>query len=167
MTTNPMLGLIVIVIVGVIVAGCSAPSGSVTPSPTTTQTPTAQRTTAPTTVITPSTTTSTVVPTITTTAPPGQEVTVNIVAKGFAFNTKTITVPAGAKVTINFDNQDDGVPHNVAFYETSAAQKSIFVGQRIVGAAKITYTFTAPATAGTYYFRCDVHPSMNGNFVVI
>ncbi|HVN74616.1 MAG TPA: hypothetical protein VMT44_08495 [Methanoregula sp.] len=29
------------------------------------------------------------------------------------------------------------------------------------------YRFTAPETPGTYYFRCDVQPSvMNGEFIV-
>ena len=31
---------------------------------------------------------------------------------------------------------------------------------------KITYVFTAPAIPGTYYFRCDLHPSMQGQFIV-
>ena len=40
-------------------------------------------------------------------------------------------------------------------------------GDTITGPATTTYTFTAPDEAGTYYFRCDVHPEqMNGDFVV-
>jgi plastocyanin len=46
-------------------------------------------------------------------------------------------------------------------------QKPIFVGQIITGpSATIDYKFTAPITPGTYFFRCDVHPSMNGSFIV-
>lgn len=93
--------------------------------------------------------------------------TVNLVAKDLAFSTSTITVPAGANVTINFDNQNSGVPHNFAVYETSAAQKVIFKGPTITGPDKTTYTFTAPSEPGTYFFRCDTHfTKMTGQFIV-
>ncbi len=92
--------------------------------------------------------------------------TVDISAKDMKFNTSTITVPAGATVTMNFDNQDSGIPHNVAVYEDKTAAKSIYKGEIITGPKKTTYTFTAPSKAGTYYFQCDVHPSMNGQFIV-
>lgn len=95
-----------------------------------------------------------------------ERVTVAIAARGFSFSMKTITVPAGAEVTVNFENRDDGVPHNVAVYTDASAGEAIFVGEIITGPAQATYTFTAPAEPGRYFFRCDVHPSMNGDFVV-
>jgi plastocyanin len=96
-----------------------------------------------------------------------QGATVGLIAKNIAYNRSTITVPAGANVTVNFDNQDSGIPHNFAVYETSAAQSAIFKGEIITGPAKTTYTFTAPSKPGTYFFRCDVHPTqMTGQFVV-
>jgi plastocyanin len=99
--------------------------------------------------------------------PSGSSVTIDLIAKSFAFDKKTITVPAGAQVTVNFDNQDSGIPHNFAVYTNSSASTSIFVGQIISGPKTITYKFTAPATPGTYFFRCDVHPTtMTGSFVV-
>jgi uncharacterized surface protein with fasciclin (FAS1) repeats len=97
----------------------------------------------------------------------GQSVTISLSAKDIAFNTSTITVPAGANVTVVFDNQDTGIPHNFAVYDTPAAQTSIFVGKIITGPATVNYTFTAPSTPGNYFFRCDVHPTiMTGTFVV-
>jgi plastocyanin len=79
----------------------------------------------------------------------------------------TITVPAGKSITVNFDNQDSGIPHNFAVYTNSSATSPIFVGDNITGPARITYTFTAPSTPGTYFFRCDVHPTqMTGAFIV-
>lgn len=37
----------------------------------------------------------------------------------------------------------------------------------MTGPATTTYTFTAPSTPGTYFFRCDVHPTvMTGQFIV-
>ena len=92
--------------------------------------------------------------------------TVAIAAENFGFSTETITVPAGAEVTIEFDNRDDGVPHNVAVYTDSSAADAIFVGEVVTGPTRTTYTLTAPETPGNYFFRCDVHPSMHGAFIV-
>jgi len=103
----------------------------------------------------------------TSTQPPNSQVTVDLTARNIAFDKSTITVPAGAQVMVSFDNQDSGVPHNFAVYHTSAAQDAIFIGQIITGPKTITYSFTAPAQPGSYFFRCDVHPAqMTGTFVV-
>ena len=100
-------------------------------------------------------------------APTGVPVSVNLTAKNIAFDVKTITVAAGAAVTVNFDNQDASVEHNFAVYMDSAATMPIFVGKIITGPAQIAYSFTAPGQPGTYFFRCDVHPTMmRGTFVV-
>lgn len=94
-------------------------------------------------------------------------VTIDLVAKNIAFNMSTITVPAGANVTINFDNQDSGIPHNFAVYTDSSASTKIFAGEIITGPKTTTYTFKAPSSPGNYFFRCDVHPTqMTGTFVV-
>jgi plastocyanin len=52
-------------------------------------------------------------------------VTIDLVARNIAFDKSTITVPAGAMVTINFDNQDSGIPHNFSVYDSSAAKKTV------------------------------------------
>ncbi|MCX6669499.1 MAG: cupredoxin domain-containing protein [Methanothrix sp.] len=96
-----------------------------------------------------------------------ENVTVGLIAKSIAFNTSTITVPAGARVTVNFDNQDANVPHNFAVYDSANAKTTIFKGNIITGPKMIAYTFDAPTTPGTYFFRCDIHPTiMTGKFVV-
>jgi cytochrome c oxidase subunit 2 len=106
-------------------------------------------------------------PTPTTTPTPGQSVTIQLTAHNIAFNLSTITVPPGAQVTVDFNNEDSSVPHNFSVYDSPAAQKVIFQGKIITGPATTTYTFTAPATPGTYFFRCDVHPTiMTGSFIV-
>jgi plastocyanin len=97
----------------------------------------------------------------------GQNAVVYLKAQNMAFNRSTISVPAGATVTIHFTNDDSGVPHNFAAYTTSAATNTIFKGTIITGVTTTIYTFTAPSTPGTYFFRCDVHPSMmTGSFIV-
>jgi LysM repeat protein/plastocyanin len=99
---------------------------------------------------------------------PGSPVaTVNLTARNMAFSMSMITVPAGAQVTIVFDNEDAGVPHNFAVYADSSAQQAIFRGQIVTGPAMTTYSFTAPSQPGTYFFRCDIHfTRMTGQFVV-
>jgi plastocyanin len=107
--------------------------------------------------------------TFTVTAAGGGEQTTVIYLKALniAFNLSTITVPAGALVTIHFTNEDAGIPHNFAVYKSSAAQEIIFQGKVITGVSSTTYNFTAPSTPGSYFFRCDVHPSlMTGDFIV-
>lgn len=115
----------------------------------------------------PATTTPTTTPTPTAAPTPGGSVTVNLTAKNISFDLSTISVPRGAQVTIVFNNQDTSAPHNVAVYTDSSAAKSIFVGQIVTGPKTVTYTFTAPTTPGSYFFRCDVHPTiMTGTFIV-
>jgi len=139
------------------------PAGNETPTPTMNVTPTATVNVTP-------TVTMNVTPTPTTNVTPSPTAaagtTVNISADNLAFDTDTITVPAGAEVTMVFDNQDGGIPHNVAVYDSPLRAEQIFVGDVITGPAEITYTFMAPEEPGTYYFQCDIHPSMNGDFIV-
>ncbi len=83
-----------------------------------------------------------------------------------AFDMTTITVPAGAAVTMNFSNKDV-VPHDFALYTDSTAVTVIYKSDTVAGSSSKTYTFNAPTTPGTYYFRCDIHPlAMKGSFVV-
>ncbi len=166
-----LLMALLIVSAAMLVAGCTAPGGDGTqPTPTetvATPTETPLETGTPTGTETPAATETTGVTTAATTAAGGEVATVDIAADSMAFDTSTITVPAGAEVTMVFDNQDDGIPHNVAVYMDSSAAEEIFVGETITGPETTTYTFTAPEEPGTYFFRCDVHPQqMTGDFIV-
>lgn len=159
--------LLALFVVGacVLITGCAAPEGDAT---TPTASPT--ETTAPATASPTVTMQDTPVPTGTATPSPtnggSQGVTIDLVAENNAFDTGTITVPAGSGVTVNFDNRDT-VPHNLAVYETASAENAIFVGEIFSGPAQMTYAFTAPEEPGTYFFRCDVHPQqMIGDFIV-
>lgn len=97
----------------------------------------------------------------------GGTASISISADNLAFDQTSLTVPAGATVTVTFNNQDDGIPHNFAVYMDSSASTPIFQGETIVGVDQTTYTFDAPTDPGTYYFQCDVHPTtMNGDFIV-
>jgi plastocyanin len=96
--------------------------------------------------------------------PPAPGGTIPLVAESLAFDTPELALPAGGEVTIAFDNKDAGIPHNVALY-TEQGGDPIFQGELVTGPTTAEYRFPAP-DPGTYYFQCDVHPTMNGSAVV-
>ena len=88
-----------------------------------------------------------------------------VTAKSLAFDTKEIDLPAGQPTTLTFDNQDAGVLHNIAIYTDDTASKALFQGEQFPGVDSRDYAIPA-LDPGTYYFRCDVHNTMNGTVVV-
>jgi plastocyanin len=86
-----------------------------------------------------------------------------IVAKDIAFTTPQVTVPAGKAFELTLENQD-GAPHNVAIYTDSSASTKISVGEIFSGPGQRTQSVPA-LTAGTYFFRCDIHQNMTGTIV--
>jgi plastocyanin len=97
----------------------------------------------------------------------GSPVALALSAKNIAFDRSTLSAPAGSTVALTFANDDAGVPHNFALYTDATAATPIFQGAIIPGPSTTTYTFAAPGTPGTYFFRCDPHPdTMTGSFIV-
>jgi plastocyanin len=91
---------------------------------------------------------------------------VQISAHNIAFATKSLAAPAGKAFTLAFDNADPGVPHNVSIYTDSSAAQALFKGTVVTGPKTIDYQVKA-LPAGSYFFRCDVHPTlMTGTLVV-
>jgi plastocyanin len=73
--------------------------------------------------------------------------------------------PAGGKVEIHFQNQDTQ-PHNVAVFDgPDATAPALFHGDITDPGASSDYSFEAPPP-GTYFFHCDVHPTMQGTLTV-
>lgn len=92
--------------------------------------------------------------------------TLQISAKNVAFSTSTLSAPASARFDIAFDNQDAGVPHNIAIYTSSSASTLLFRGETFGGSKTETYR-VPPLPPGTYFYRCDVHPAqMTGTLTV-
>jgi plastocyanin len=88
-----------------------------------------------------------------------------VVAKDVAFDTHDLSIAGGKTFTIDFKNQDDGVPHNI---EIKDASGSIIQDQpTVTGVKETVYTFDA-LKPGTYTFICKVHPipSMTGTLTV-
>jgi plastocyanin len=97
----------------------------------------------------------------------GGPVAVTLVAQNLAFDLSSIAASPSVEVTVTLDNRDAGVLHNVAFYTNPGASSSIFVGELTTGPAMLDNVFTSPATPGSYFFRCDVHPdTMTGAFII-
>ena len=86
-----------------------------------------------------------------------------IAAKDLRFSTSAMSAPADKAFQIAFDNQESAL-HNVAIYRDSSAREKVFGSEPFSGPAVVTYAVPALA-AGTYYFRCDVHPDMSGQLV--
>ena len=89
-----------------------------------------------------------------------------IVADDNKFDKDCMAVPAEQAFTIELDNQDLGIPHNVSIYDTANGDKTLYKGEIIYGPRKITYTVPAQPK-GTYEFICDPHAEfMRGTFIV-
>ena len=99
-------------------------------------------------------------------APPaGGPPTTSVTASGLAFDTTTITLPANKATTLTFDNEDAGVPHDIAIFPDSSATNPLFTGDIVVGVKTVDYHVPG-LPAGSYYFHCDLHPQMNGAVAV-
>jgi len=89
-------------------------------------------------------------------------------APPLTFDTTTLTVVAGAQVTLTYTNNSN-IEHNWHLFDgadpsaPSIAATSVKSGP---GDVEIVQ-FSAPTQAGSYFYRCDVHPTiMTGNLVV-
>lgn len=91
----------------------------------------------------------------------GTGVVIRIVAIGIKFDLAEFSVPADTPFQIVFDNQDAGIPHNVAIYQGQAGGPTLFKGEIFNGVRTVTYEVPG-LPAGNHYFQCDVHPTMNG-----
>lgn len=90
--------------------------------------------------------------------------TVRVSGHDYAFDGRCLAAPAGTAFRIAFD--DTQGTHNVALYTDHTASKALFRGDIVTGPRTVIYEVPALA-AGTYFFRCDVHPTqMTGVFVV-
>jgi plastocyanin len=93
--------------------------------------------------------------------------TIDLVARNISFDKTQLTMTAGADAVVKLVNKDAGIPHDFSVYKSADAKEVIFSGvsSLVTGVATKDYKFKAPP-AGTYFFRCDIHPTMNGTLVV-
>ena len=96
---------------------------------------------------------------------PGPGTELAVTAKNIAFTPTELTAPANSPITINFDNQDAGTPHNIKIFKGQIGGDVVFDGKIIPGVAVETYQ-VGPLAAGSYPFECFVHPNMTGTLTV-
>ena len=166
---RPSLILLVALLVGPALAGCAssatagwtfAPPPSATPTPVASaggsEAPTASGSAAP----------GSAAPGSAAPGSPaasGGAADVSIMASNIAFAPTSVTAPAGRPFTIDFNNMDASVPHDIYIKDSTGADK--FEGAIINGPADTTYNVPALA-AGTYTFVCSIHSNMTGTMVV-
>ena len=97
--------------------------------------------------------------------PGGGGTRITVAAQGLQFDTNRIELSAGAPSTIHFENNDPGIQHNIAIFTDSSLGTNLFRGEIVTGPAAVDYRIP-PLDPGTYYFHCDVHPTMSGTVVV-
>ena len=101
-------------------------------------------------------------------AVPARAATGEVTMAGVAFTPETLTVQLSegepelpeAHAHVNFVNRDQGVEHTVSFDDRSVA-----VGSSGRLSAGQTYTVVFEE-AGTFLYRCEIHPNMAGTVVV-
>lgn len=86
------------------------------------------------------------------------------------FETSAFTLPPNTDITLTFDNQNQGVPHNIHFFADTTAATGMTgcktgcdtppeVSTAVkAGVETEQFTFTTPGP-GKYLFHCDVHPT--------
>jgi plastocyanin len=86
------------------------------------------------------------------------------------FEQTNLAFPADTPVNLDFDNQENGMQHNVVIFqedpEKDTGQTPLFTGALVTGPAKTTYRVPVLGE-GSYFFHCEVHPStMKGTITV-
>jgi cytochrome c oxidase subunit II len=101
------------------------------------------------------------------TCPPTAGDQLQLTAHNISWNTNCLAVTQGQPFSITVQNQDAGIDHNFAIYDSPSRTKQLFSAPKFAGVA--TKTFDIPALPpGSYYFQCNVHgPAMSGVFKVL
>jgi plastocyanin len=87
----------------------------------------------------------------------GGQTTIVIAGISSEFDVEEVEAEAGS-ITIEFDNRDSGIVHNIHFYRGNDSDgESVAESELEVGPVKQTLTFDVEP--GEYYYVCDAHPA--------
>ena len=88
-----------------------------------------------------------------------------VVAQNNAFDKTCVAVAANQAFTISFENKDS-TAHGFTIAESETATSNLFQQAPVRGPQTMTLN-VGPLRAGTFFFKCQVHPDqMKGTFVV-
>lgn len=150
-TTRTYVTRICIVVLALVALGAYGCGGNPDADPT----PVAQFKITPAADVTSGGSSTEIAPTPTEPAPSADE-PISIAGIGSAFDVEELTAPAGS-VTVEFDNRDGGVVHNIHFFAGDDDDESVAETELEVGPRKQTVTFDVEP--GEYYYQCDAHPT--------
>lgn len=96
------------------------------------------------------------------TSPATPTTNVTIVATDNKYDLKKITVPAGQQVTLVYQNKGSAI-HDFRVLGIKSDDGAEITTPLDTKDHTITFTISKP---GTYDYKCDVHPDMNGKLTV-
>ena len=86
-----------------------------------------------------------------------------VIAHDYMFDPTTLAMTADQPSQIHFTNHDSE-QHDIAIFPNQDSSDAMFDGENI---AHGSIVYDVPAfEAGTYYFKCTIHPVMNGSVEV-
>lgn len=85
-----------------------------------------------------------------------------VVAEGNEFDTDCLAVEADTPFTLTLNNKDR-FSHNISIYEAQGGA-ALYVGPYVPGRDARSFDVGA-IPDGQWYFRCDIHPAMDGTFL--
>ncbi len=91
--------------------------------------------------------------------------TIQIKGQNIAFDKTELSAGAG-DVTIQFDNADNGIPHNFALYKSNSGPTDE-IKHTDIAPGPVVQTLQVTLDKGTYFYDCQVHPAqMKGKLTV-
>ena len=91
--------------------------------------------------------------------PPAIQADLVVTAQGTQWVERSLTAPADTPFTLGLDNQDAGMPHDIAISDAGGTQ--VFKSEILTGPAVEVYEVPA-LPGGEYTFVCTIHPNMTG-----
>lgn len=90
-----------------------------------------------------------------------------VVGRSLRFDVERLVAPAETEFTIEFENRDRGVPHNIAVYRSGPPAKDQLAASALEPGPETQRLTVAALEPGRYFFQCDAHPStMTGTLEV-
>lgn len=98
-------------------------------------------------------------------APAGPAQELAIVARDVAFQPASLGAESGVPLRVTFDQQDTGIPHNLALYAGPDLSDEL-AKTPIVSEPTLQVLDVPGLIPGRYQFRCEVHPNMATDLAV-